>query len=87
MGLSFGKLVVLAVIILVVWYGLKYTKQVEEVRRMLRREMAARQGRARPRGGGTTLAAEDLVKCERCGAYVVQRSTTSCGRADCPWGR
>jgi hypothetical protein len=85
LGMSLGKLLVLAAIILVVWYGFKYTTRVNAVRDTLRRAMAdkARQGAApatRP------PAAEDLVKCERCGAYVAAGSSAACGRADCPWG-
>lgn len=80
LGFSFGKLLVLAVIILIVWYGFKYVQRVEELQRMLRREMKRRRdGAPQPR----TLPAEDLVKCERCGAYVAAGSSTSCGRADC----
>ena len=85
MGLSLGKLLVLIAIVLVVWYSFKYTKRVEAVRRALRHEMAARQARARPQRA-QTLPAEDLVKCDRCGAYVAVRSA-ACGRPDCPRGR
>lgn len=81
MELSFGKLVVLAVVVLVVWYGYKYTQRIEAVRQAVRREMAARrQSPSAPPG----RAAEDLVKCERCGAYVAAQSGGACGRADCP---
>jgi hypothetical protein len=86
LGLSLGKLLVLAIIVLVVWYGFKYVHRVEAVRRAVLREMDARRGRARP-ARSATLAAEDLVKCEACGAYVAARGTTPCSRADCPWGR
>lgn len=83
-GLSFGKLFLLAVIVLIVWSAFKYAQRIDMVRRTVRREMDARRGR---QARGPTIAAEDLVKCERCGAYVAARSTASCGRADCPWGR
>lgn len=83
LGLSLGKLLFLAIVITVVWYGFKYVQRVEEVRRALRREMERRQGRAQP--GPRTIKAEDLVKCAHCGAYVPANSANSCGRADCPW--
>jgi uncharacterized protein len=83
---SFGKLLFLAIIIAVVWYGFKYVQRVEEVRRVLRREMARRrQGASQPEP--RPLKAEDLAKCARCGAYVPAQSTSRCERADCPWGR
>ncbi|HUZ73849.1 MAG TPA: hypothetical protein VMU87_12770 [Stellaceae bacterium] len=83
---SFGKLVVLAVIIAVVWSAFKYAHRIEEIRRAVRREAAGRR-QAAQRERGPALAAEDLVKCARCGAYVAAHSTAACGRADCPWGR
>jgi uncharacterized protein len=85
LGLSLGKLLVLAIIVAAVWYGFKYVQRVEEVRRMLRQVQRQQQQRA-SRAGPQTLEAEDLVKCRQCGAYVAARSTTSCGRPDCPWG-
>jgi len=88
MGLSFGKLVVLAILILVVWYGFKYASRVEAVRQALKREMAAQRERARTQAKpGPTLAAEDLVKCNRCGSYVAAHAAAGCGRADCPYRR
>lgn len=95
LGLSFGKLLLLAVIIAVVWYGLKYLSRAEAVRRAQRqgdqRQADPRQGNQRRRGMGTTgaplRAVEDLIKCARCGAYVAARGASACGRPDCPWGR
>ena len=83
LGLSFGKVLLLAALIALVWYGFKYLSRVEAVRRSLREELQRRQASAKP----TTLQAEDLVKCAVCDAYVAARSATSCGRPDCPWGR
>jgi len=84
LGLSFGKLILLGVIIVVVWSAFKYAQRIEAVRRAVRREMAARRER---QARGPSVPAEDLVKCKSCGAYVAARSTAACGRADCPWGR
>ncbi len=83
---SFGKLVVLAIIIAVVWSAFKYAHRIEEIRRTVRREMAARR-EAPSRGREPMRSAEDLVKCERCGSYVASHSIAACGRADCPRGR
>jgi hypothetical protein len=82
LGLSLGKLIVLALLVLIVWYGFKYVQRVEDVRRMLRREIERRRGQPQQK---RTVVAEDLVKCTRCGAYVATGSRSSCGRADCPW--
>ena len=85
MGLSFGKLVVLAVVIAVVWTVFRYARRMDAAARTLRRELERR--RQVPPPGVGRPAAEDLVKCARCGAYVAGRAQASCGRPDCPWGR
>ena len=84
-GFSLGKLLLLALVFLVAWYGWKYTKRVDQIRRALREEME-RQRNAAP-GAKRNLPAEDLVKCKICGAYVPAQSASPCGRADCPWRR
>jgi len=86
LGLSIGKLLFLIAAILIVWYGFKHVHRVEAVRRAILREMQARRSGTRP-ARNAALPAEDLVKCEGCGAYVAARGTTPCGRSDCPWGR
>ena len=85
MGLSFGKLVVLVVIVVLVWSMFKHARRIEEVKTTFRREMAAR--RRSSTAKRPTIAAEDLVKCDRCGSYVAAQGASPCGRADCPWGR
>lgn len=84
--MSLGKLLLLALIILAVWYGFRYAARVEAVRQAKR---AGAQGR---RGGGTIGGArtpappvEDLVKCQRCGAFVAANGAANCGKPGCPW--
>jgi hypothetical protein len=86
--MSIGKLLVLALIILVVWYGFKYAARVDAVRQ------AKRAGaRGRRNGGGGTIGGgrapaqpvEDLVKCQRCGAFVAAHGAANCGKPGCPW--
>jgi hypothetical protein len=83
-GLSFSKLVLLAIIIAVVWYGYRYMQRIEAVRRWLREELQRRQSAARP---SQPVEAEDLVKCATCGDYVPSRNASACGRPECPWRR
>jgi uncharacterized protein len=86
-GFSPGKLLLLALVFLVVWYGWKYTRRVDQIRRAQHAEMERRRNAAPGGSGDATrnLPAEDLIKCESCGAYVPAQSAASCGRADCPW--
>ena len=83
-GLSLGKLILLALIIAIIWYGYRYMQRIEAVRRVLREELQRRQSAARP---SQPVEAEDLVKCATCSAYVPSRHPTACGRPDCPWRR
>ena len=75
-GGPFGKLLVIAVVIAVVWYGYKYINRVNAIREELRRRA--------PKPGGRALEAEDMTKCRVCGAYVTAQAR-NCGRADCPY--
>jgi hypothetical protein len=95
-GMSLGKFLLLAVMILVVWYGFKYAARVEAVRQNLRAE-ARRRGNVGTAGarstagmGGMSAATaqpvEDLVKCRPCGSYVAAQGAGNCGKPACPWG-
>ena len=85
MELSFGKLLVLAIVILVVWYGFKYAARVEAVRRSLQEELARRHRGASVRPPARPV--EDLVKCPRCNAFVAASGAANCGKPGCPWAR
>jgi len=85
LGLSFTKLLVLAILVAVVWYGFKYSARVEAIRRNLREEIARRQAETRPRPPARSV--EDLIKCPKCGAFVSATSATNCGKPECPWGK
>ena len=85
-GLSFTKLLVLAVLILVVWYGFKYAARIEAVKQTLRAEARRRQAG----GGGGEIKqparpVEDLVKCRQCGSFVAAQGAANCGKPQCPW--
>jgi hypothetical protein len=78
LGLSLGKLLELAVIILIVWYGFKFASRVGAVRTARRREGTP------PRPPASAIQAEDLVRCAPCGSYVAAQGAAACARADCP---
>ena len=80
-----GKLVLLIVFILVIWYGFKYVNRVEEIRQSLKRAARDAAARSQARRGTPAVKAEDMVKCSACGTYVTATGASNCGRADCPW--
>ncbi len=83
LGLSLGKLLPLAILILIVWYAFKYAARIEAVQQSLRAEALRRR-----QGGGDMRPpprpVEDLVKCRQCGAYVAAQSAAYCGRPAAP---
>lgn len=94
-GFSLTKLLTLAILILIVWYGFKYAARVEAVKQAIRAEAQRRRngsmGGGDGGGGGGTMRAtarpvEDLVKCPRCGSFVAAVGAANCGKPQCPWG-
>lgn len=87
-GLSFTKLLLLAVIVVVVWYGFKRAARIEAMRQSFRADAQRRR-----QGGGANIGSargpqpvEDLVKCRQCGAFVAADGAANCGKPHCPWG-
>ncbi|CAO3447328.1 hypothetical protein [Azospirillum largimobile] len=92
--MSLSKILLLALVIGVVWFGWRWINRVQAIGRARttprradgRRDAAAGPS---PREARTSAAAEaeDMEKCPECGAYVAPRSAVSCGRPACPYGR
>ena len=93
-GFSLSKLLVLAAVILAVWYGFKLVGRLDAARKTeakLRRQ--AESERKMPQSGGADRSssstsdaskAEEMVQCPACQTYVAAGSVRNCGRADCP---
>lgn len=81
LGFSVTKLLVLAAIIALIWYGFKW------VGRMNQRQADGRI--ARGDGGRNDKAvpgeAEDMAKCAICGTFVPIKGAADCGRDGCPY--
>ena len=78
LGFSLTKLLVLAVIVALVWYGFKWAGRVG----------GQRGGGEIPRDDAGRAAledAEDMAKCEVCGTFVPARGAGNCGRDGCPY--
>ncbi len=81
---SIGKLMVLAAVLAVVWYGFKFLGRVKEARsnEAKLRESAGRPAAKRRPGSGAAL---ETVQCPVCEAYLPSNGASNCGRADCPY--
>ena len=89
-GFSLQKLLVLAAVIALVWYGFKFVGRLQDQRKA-DGGLGARAAR-RPKRRGSAPAtepraqdAEDMVACTVCQAYVQVRGATRCDRSDCPY--
>lgn len=87
-GFSLPKLLLLAFIIAVVWYGFRMFERRgvrarrEEVERAAQAAVRAtvERRRAEERADST-----DTVACGTCGSYVPVEGARACGRAGCPY--
>lgn len=84
---SLTKLLTLALILLLVWYGFRWIGRLDRIRKEQARESDRLRREAPPRRTASPPVAEDMEKCVRCGVYVSGRSAKPCGRPDCPYAR
>ena len=73
---GFGKILVLAVIIAVVWYGFKFVGRLQAKRQEELKD-ARREGDFKDAG--------DMVKCPQCAAFVVAGGAAKCSKSECPY--
>ena len=73
---GFGKILVLAVIIAVVWYGFKFFGRLQ-AKRQEELKNAGREGNSKDAG--------DMVKCQQCAAFVVAVGAAKCSKSECPY--
>ncbi len=71
------KWLVLAALIVAVWFGYRWLERTQKIRAQARREAP------RPQPEPRRVAAEDMSKCRVCGVYISPDSAP-CGRPDCP---
>lgn len=79
---SLQKLIVLALVVALVWYGFRFLGRLQAARKAearLREAEGARPAKQSARDAGQATV-EDLVPCPSCGSYVRAGSTCSCGR-------
>lgn len=81
---SLSKLLVLAAVVLVVWYGFKIVNRLDNARKSeakLRAYERQKEEESRQARGEV----EEMKACTKCGAYVPASNPANCGRSDCPY--
>ncbi len=76
----FSKLLVLALLIAVAWYGMKAYRRIQEDRA---RAIKRGEGPAPAKPKTPAVMSEDMVKCTACGVYVAP-DAQACGKPGCP---
>jgi len=74
-GFGFSKLLLLAIIVGVIWYGFKFVGRVDQQRK----RKAAEERKKSSQSIG------EMEKCRICGTYVVAGKAENCGRQGCPY--
>jgi len=81
-GVSFSKLLLLAVVVAAVWYGFKLLARPDSASKVAGRKPGKPVDEAAA-GEGDRPAIEDMVRCPVCGAFQA-RGAAPCERRDCP---
>ena len=83
-GLSLPKILLLVLLVLVAWYGVKWFGRTRRAARSEGKNplfrFFFRDAPQRP-----PMVAEDTVRCRTCGTYLPTKTAVSCGRGDCPF--
>jgi hypothetical protein len=85
LGLSIGKVLLLAVLALVVWMFFRYRARVRIIREAFR-QMQRQAEQAAQQQQQTRREPVSLKACPVCGSYV-STDAAPCGRPDCPQRR
>lgn len=75
LGFGLGKIILLVLIVLGVWYGFKLFTRLEQNRKRQLSESRAKQ----PENSG------QMEKCKVCGTYVIASGAANCGKEGCPY--
>ena len=84
-GLSVGKLIVLVLVVIAVWYGWRWIGRLNALNKTRAEERERLDAGAGNAAGGADIA--DTVQCTRCGTFVPAHGARHCGRDDCPYPR
>lgn len=86
MGGSFGKILLVAVVFAVAWFGWRWFQRWEKERRYLAERREDEESVRRRRSKDDPVDVQDLSKCRICGAFV-SAGAKACERSGCPYPR
>ena len=93
-GLSLSKIFLTIFVIFAVWYGWRMFARYQALKATRERAVPPAGGRTNesPRASNNARAseragsaAEDMVECRTCGAFIAASRRVACGRRDCPY--
>ncbi len=74
-GFGLGKLLILVLVVLGVWYGFKFVSRLDEKRK---KRLEEEKNQAAQVSG-------DMIECPVCKTFVVAKSAKDCGKKSCPY--
>jgi TRAP-type C4-dicarboxylate transport system permease small subunit len=74
------KLLALAAVIFLVWYGVRWLQRLNSTTQRLAKAQREQVAKAE---AAASVATQELVACPVCGTYVAPRGA-GCDRSDCP---
>ena len=75
-GFSLGKLLVLTLLIVTIWYGFKFFERRGKNLKEKKITRAIKNG---------DDGVHDMEKCIECGTFVPNKASKNCGRENCPY--
>ena len=75
LGFGLGKLLILVLVVLGVWYGFKFVGRLDEKRKK----------RLEQESEKDSQIFGEMIECSVCKTFVVAKSAKDCGRKGCPY--
>jgi len=74
-GFGLGKLLILVLVVLGVWYGFKFVSRLDEKRKKRLEQESVKDSQV----------TGEMSECPVCGTFVVAKSAKHCGKKGCPY--
>lgn len=75
LGFGLGKLLILVLVVLGVWYGFKFVSRLDEKRKKRLEQESEKESQV----------SGEMIECPVCKTFVVAKSAKDCGKKGCPY--